>query len=190
MPQYIAELNTWFLSNTIQPSKIKRFSSVYCASAGNSTYQWYNQEVPECTSSAWAGLSPAPVLWDIAWPGTAEQVWVSRALSPCSAARPQAASGEVAEGRQGRLDHYTSLILLPCSSWVWTILLLVLHLWVLVLDKIPLLYSAGVLRGVGRLGEDSWPYPCTQCLSSCQCAKQSDTVLRWNWSIPENSAVC
>lgn len=133
-------------SNTIQLSQIKCYFSVSCASTGNSTYQWYNQEVSECTSSARACLSTAPILWNIAWPGTAEQVWVSGALSPCSTARPQAAAREMAEGRQGRLDLDANLIQLRCNSWVWTTLSFILHIWMLVLDKISLVFSWSVQR--------------------------------------------
>lgn len=69
----------------------------------------HHPSLPERSNSARPDLPLAAVLWYPVGPGPAQQVRVPGALQACPPARTEAASGEVAEGRQGIADLHLSL---------------------------------------------------------------------------------
>jgi len=74
-----------------------------CNIVGNTADAADNPEVSAGASTAGSDVTTAGVLWHSAGPGTAEQVRVAGVVSSRTAARTQAAAGEVAERGQGRL---------------------------------------------------------------------------------------
>lgn len=118
----------------------------------------HHPSLPERSKPARPDVTLAAVLWHPVGPGPAQQVWILGALQACPPARTEAASGEVAEGRQGTGDlHQLPGEILPQRPVCLYSLPIILR------NGGKLLYLGGALQEAGKSTRH-------RCTSACLTA--------------------
>ena len=145
--------------------------------------------------SGWGNFTSSSVLLHIVRPGTAQQIWVSRAVQTSSAAGQETTTGKVVERRQGqfvKLRIYPYVYVFRSKSMCFfrgSYHNVLFHS--MTLSRCMDLYIlAGVQWGAWRSCEGCWSDSSTFCVSPSQCTKQGNPVLRWDWPVPEDRPLC